>query len=390
MNKRALILVFLFALVFTGCTVEENRVNPVRDSILFEGEEPDFLPPTPVQQMKDKRKQRLEKRIKGIYVSGYTAGNPKRMDTILQLLQATELNAVVIDMKADNGNVTYSSRALEHYGMKQQGSPVIPQVQSLLKGLEKNGVYTIARIVTFKDPVTSRAYPSSSIKTKTGALWQDRKNNTWLNPFRESAWDIPLAIAREAATFGFDEIQFDYVRFPENAAALEKEADLSNPHGWSKSEAISRFLQRARKELKPYGVVVSADVFGLTTSVRDDMGIGQNWKVLAPGVDIICPMIYPSHYSNGIYGLPHPDLKPGALVKKALSDGLDKNRRLQSQGLKPARIRPWFQAFTATWIQPHQTYGKRQIEEQIHAARSLGISEYLLWNPSSRYPDLAG
>src|SRR5690606_357819 len=142
-------------------------------------------------------------------------------------------------------------------------------------------------------------------------------------------------------------------------------------------------------QIRSLGAYTSADVFGLTTTSKDDMGIGQQWEKIAPVIDYISPMVYPSHYSNGMYGIRHPDLSPYAVVSKASKDAISKNKALSAQvetsGSEPARIRPWLQAFTATWVKPHKRYGKKEIDEQIKAAKEHGIDEYMLWNPHCRY-----
>jgi hypothetical protein len=166
---------------------------------------------------------------------------------------------------------------------------------------------------------------------------------------------------------------------------IDREVEYQNPNNWSKTTAIAQFLSQAKKELNEKGVFVSADVFGLTPSVSDDMGIGQKWSELASEIDVISPMIYPSHYGSGVFGVEHPDLQPYRIVRQALSDSLDKNDQLLKEGKQPAAVRPWLQDFTAAWVKPHQPYGKEEVLSQIQAAKELGIEEYLLWNSSCTY-----
>ncbi|MCL4425023.1 MAG: putative glycoside hydrolase [Firmicutes bacterium] len=312
--------------------------------------------------------------VKGIYLTAWTAGSPERMGQILRLLDETDLNAVVIDVKDQSGYVLYPSR-LE--AVREAGAlkVKIQDLKGLLERLKEKGIYPIARLVVFDDPVLARARPELAIRNHAGTPWADGNGFYWTNPYNEEVWDYNLAIAREVAELGFREIQFDYVRFPDNAERVAREAVLENPAGLSRVEAITFFLRQARAQLGPRGVYVSADVFGLTTSSSDDMGIGQDFRAMAQVVDYISPMIYPSHYYNpGIYGLPDPEADPYNLVRRALEDA-----RRKAAGTR-AIIRPYLQDFSLK-----HKYGRSEIEAQIRAAHEQGIKEWILWNASNHY-----
>lgn len=321
--------------------------------------------------------------VRGIYVSGPVAGSAKHMNRLIRLADQTEINAMVIDVKNDAGQITYDSKVplADHIGADRRRT--IRDIETLLHRLRRHRIYTIARVVAFKDPHLAAHHPQLAMRRKTGGIWKERGGAIWVDPYHREAQQYVIDIAKEAARIGFDEIQFDYVRFPDNGAKVDREVRFHNPDNLTKAEAIEQFLRDASDELKPLGVAVSADVFGLTTTAQGDMGIGQAWDLLADEVDVLSPMIYPSHYAAGNYGLKHPDLHPKEVVKRALADALRKNNALQSE--KKAEIRPWLQAFTATWIDPHQKYGKKQIQAQIEAAAELGIRQYLLWNPKCEY-----
>lgn len=330
--------------------------------------------------------------VKGIYVSGHAAASKTKMEALIKLLDQTELNAVVLDIKNDFGRITYDSNVPLARETGADAKPLIRDVTGLLERLKRKNIYVIGRIVAFKDPHLAKARADLALQRKDGSgIWRDQKGAGWLDPYVEEAVQYNLALAKEAAKFGFDEIQFDYVRFPDNGLRADAEIRYRNRGGIGKAEQIGRFLDAARRELHPLGVPVSADVFGLTTTARDDLGIGQEWERIAASADIICPMVYPSHYATGSYGIRHPDLHPGAVVAKAIKDGLARNARMDGQSAaagRPAAIRPWLQAFTAKWLKPHKVYGKAEIEAQIEAARSLGIESYLLWDPACRYAPL--
>jgi len=313
--------------------------------------------------------------VRGIYVSS-DAARSGRMESLIRLVRTTELNAMVIDV---NGAMTIR--------------PGAPQAQTtagfrrLVNRLKGENVYLIARVVTFKDPKMVQAAPALALRRKDGSIWRDPKGEAWLEPFRREAWAYPIALAEEAARIGFDEVQFDYVRFPENRDRVDREVAFRNPEHWSRNEAVGRFLQEATRRVHRAGAVVSADVFGVVASSRADVGIGQSWRTIASTVDVISPMVYPSHYAAGMWGIRHPDLMPGAVVARALQDAGRNNRRLRAQGLPAAQVRPWLQSFTAVWVHPHQRYGTAQIREQIRAAQKEGLNSYLLWNASCRYPN---
>ncbi|MFC5700646.1 putative glycoside hydrolase [Cohnella faecalis] len=333
-------------------------------------------PPAPVFQP-------LGQPVRAVYVSSFAALSG-RMDKLIELVNETELNALVIDVNS-GARLTGLSRPAgsQSYPMAQTRS--VSSMSRLVKKLKENHIYLIARIVTFKDAALADSNPRWAIRSKEGKVWKDRGGNAWIDPFREEAWAYPIALAEQASSMGFDEVQFDYVRFPENGSKVDREVQYANKHGWSKSEAISRFLRAATDKVHAKGAKISADVFGLVTSTAD-MGIGQRWGAISSEVDVISPMIYPSHYSNGMWGIRHPDLTPGLVVSRALADATRENAKLLSAGKHAARVRPWLQGFTAGWVRPHQTYGKDQIQEQIRAARKAGYSSYMLWNSASRYP----
>jgi hypothetical protein len=323
-------------------------------------------------------------KVKGIYVSGWIAGSSK-MEKLMKIADQTDINSMVIDVKNDSGEITYDSNVSLVNDFQSDRRKMIPNMRYLIKKLKDKNIYTIARIVVFKDPYFAGKNPQLAMHYKSGKLWRDKRGVLWVDPYQKKVWDYNVDIAKEAVDMGFDEIQFDYVRFPENGKKIDQEVQFYQAGGISKSQIISDFLTAATRELRKKGAHVSADVFGLTTSTSDDMGIGQDWNQITQVVDYISPMVYPSHYSSGMYGITHPDLEPYQIVKKALEDGKEKNLKLTKAKKPAAVIRPWIQSFTARWIHPHQTYNHAEIKLQIKAAHEQGIDEYLLWNPKCEY-----
>jgi hypothetical protein len=195
-------------------------------------------------------------------------------------------------------------------------------------------------------------------------------------------WDYNVTVAEEAARLGFNEIQFDYVRFPaSNGGKLDASLDYRNPEGETKSEAIQKFLVYAHERLSPLGVYVAADVFGWAASSTDDVGIGQHWEAVSNVVDYLCAMMYPSHYGPGNYGYAVPDAAPYGVIDKGIKDSMARNQNIET----PGALRPWIQDFTATWVKGHIRYGAAELRAQIDALKANGVEEYLLWNAGNSY-----
>ncbi|MDQ0903033.1 MULTISPECIES: putative glycoside hydrolase [unclassified Paenibacillus] len=321
--------------------------------------------------------------VKGIYVSAWSAvGN--KFEQLVDLVDQTDLNAMVIDVKNDSGQVTYPSAIPLVNEIGANSHVIIRDLKAKLLRLKEKHIYTIARVVVFKDPYLSMKKSNYAMMTQAGNVWKDSKGTAWVDPYKEEVWDYNIQVAKEAALLGFDEIQFDYVRFPENGKKVDQEVKFDNPNKWTKAQVIENFLKKAKEQIGER-TYLSADVFGLTTSSDNDMGIGQDWSMISKQVHYISPMLYPSHYSSGVYGIKNPDLQPYAVIRKAISDANGKNQLLLKSDSQIAEIRPWYQDFTATWVKPHKKYGAIDVMEQIKAAREQGVEQFLLWNSSSTY-----
>jgi len=240
--------------------------------------------------------------------------------------------------------------------------------------LNSLGIYTIARVVVFKDPILPDHMKEWAIKRNDGSIWLDRKRIAWVDPSNENVWDYNIEMAKEAAKLGFREIQFDYVRFPTDGNTSEIHYDFSEHT--TKKDIINSFLLKAKQELEPYNVYLAADVFGLTTSTRDDMRIGQQFEEIAAIVDYICPMMYPSHYAKGSYGLADPDRSPYETVYKGLLDAQKKIADLEN----PAIIRPWLQDFSL-----QSRYTEKEVLLQRKAVYDSDLIEWIFWNAGNRY-----
>lgn len=320
-------------------------------------------------------------KVKGIYVTGPMAGS-SGMDSLITLVDETELNAMVIDVKNDDGNITWKP---ESGSAAEIGACInyISDMQGLMVKLKEHHIYTIARIVCFKDPYLAAARPDLALKKPDGTLVTDANGLAFVNPYREETWDYLVETALTASEMGFDEIQFDYVRFPigADADAADYGVDLQTD---TKEEAITGFLSYAAEKLGEKGIVFGADVFGtIIGSETDAERVGQNYKAIGGIVDVLSPMVYPSHYANGVFGLEVPDAEPYETVLRALQGS---DLELQAVGEeKRAVVRPWLQSFTASWVPGHISYEGEEIRQQIQAVYDAGYEEWILWNASNRY-----
>ena len=321
--------------------------------------------------------------VRGIYLTIYSVSSDKKLNELIALTKRTPINAFVIDVKDDGGQLLFKTEAEKTYLGENRKNYPIKDIEKLMKKLKDNNIYTIARIVSFKDPRYAKKNPDKAIiKLADGKPYTNSDGVIWVSAHDRNLWEYNVAVAKEAAKAGFNEIQFDYVRFPaSNGGKLDKQLNYRNTNGESKPETIAKYLKYARKELSPLGVYIAADVYGQVGSSSDDMGLGQHWEVIANEVDFICPMAYPSHYGKGVYGLSVPDANPYTTIYRSTLDGVNRNNNIDY----PANVRPWLQAFTAKWVKGHINYGKNEIDAQVKALKDLGIDEYLLWSPSNRY-----
>ncbi|PYM76820.1 MAG: GTP-binding protein [Candidatus Rokuibacteriota bacterium] len=316
--------------------------------------------------------------VKAAYLTYFGIGDKGIRGRVLDLAARTELNAVVIDVKGDRGWIVYRTEVPEALAVGAQGPATLKDFDGLMADLKSRGIYTIARIVTFKDNVLANGRPDLAIiDTRTGRPWIDNEKLAWVDPFREEVWRYNVAIAREAASKGFDEIQFDYVRFPTDGKLGA--AKYSSPNNkTTRLPAIAGFLGKARRELGPLGVFVAADVFGYTAFNDNDTDIGQRIEELAPHLDYLCPMVYPSGYHVGIPGFRNPVQNPYEVVRESVR--LIQHRASQHR----VRVRPWLQDFK-DYAFDRRIFGVTEVRAQIKGADDAGAVGWMLWNPRNDY-----
>lgn len=313
-------------------------------------------------------------RPKALYLSFYGIGDKGLRQAAVDLIARTELNALVVDVKGDRGMIPYASAVALAGEVGAQRITTVRDIRALVDNLHQQGIYLIARIVVFKDDPLATARPALAVKTRDGALWRDREGLAWVDPYRQEVWAYNLDIAAEAAANGFDEIQFDYVRFPDSEGlAFAQANNEANRVG-----AINGFLAAARQRLAPYNVFVAADIFGYVCWNLNDTFIGQKLEALAPLLDYLSPMLYPSGFRFGIPGYADPVAHVREIVTLSLK------RAGERSGLPPVHFRPWLQAFR-DYAFDRRVFGGEEIRQQIDAAERFGSGGWMLWNPHNHY-----
>jgi hypothetical protein len=304
---------------------------------------------------------------KGIYLSANAASDEGLLNGIIDLVNTTELNTVVLDIK--EGYVWYDSQVPF---FKDAGAvDPIYDVDAVVQTLHDNGIYVIGRLVVFNDPIVAEAYPELAIGDDNGGLWTGSDGNPWVNPFYEELWQANIDLAVEAAGHGFDEIQYDYVRFPSDGDLST--ADFNHEYAMSdRVAAISDFLELSLPQVHAAGAWQSADVFGIVALYDDDQGIGQYLRDIYQHVDFVCPMVYPSHFDAGSIDVGgEPNDYPADVIAISMAMSLDK------MDGEAGKLRPWLQDFTISGMTP---YGPEEVRAQIDAAEEAGVEGWLLWN----------
>ena len=320
--------------------------------------------------------------VKGIYITSWTASSKNLRNVLVKLIDDTELNTIVIDIKDYSGKIIFpiNSPALKSFGSEEVR---VKDLQSFLETLHEKGIYVIGRIAVFQDAYFVKYRPDLAVKTKTGeTVWKDRKGISWIDPGSREYWDYIVLLTKEARKIGFDEINFDYIRFP-------SDGDMKNifyPFSSTTPRhlVMKSFFKYLNKELKNQTtttpnseVKISADLFGMVTTAQDDMGIGQILEDAFPYFDYVMPMVYPSHYPPAFEGFKDPEAHPYETVYSALGDAI---KRANLSSTTPNKIRPWLQDFGLK-----MSYGPTEVRAQIKATNDVGLTSWILWSPSNRY-----
>ncbi|HVM69859.1 MAG TPA: putative glycoside hydrolase [Gaiellaceae bacterium] len=360
-RRRALVALLLtpVAIVALGAQVVRGDRAPVGAATTDASAPASARGPQPVP---------LPDEVRGVHVTMGLASLPGKLDEYLAL-QSEGLNTIQLDVKDENGEVGFIPSAVPLATEVGAARPYY-RPREVARLLEERGIYLIGRVVVFEDPRLAEGAPELALKNPDGSVWRNHEGLGWTNPYDRRVWDYNVSLAEVAARAGFDEIQFDYVRFPTDGdvESIVFPGRTAKEPGW----VIAEFVHYAAQRLRPLGVRVSADVFGLAAT--RDLGIGQIPRRLAKHLDALYPMVYPSHYGPGEFGLADPNAAPGETVAYSLS-----HFRRELRGTD-AKLIPWLQDFSHG-----RTYGLDEVREQIQAARKLGARGYLLWNPVGVY-----
>jgi hypothetical protein len=312
------------------------------------------------------------KYVRGIYLTAWSAGSKKKMANTFAMMKRTELNSVVIDIRDDG--IMYWKTGIPL--AKESGAErvAVLKPERVMASLKEAGVYPIARIACFRDAFVPKKMPLRAVNLAKGGIWKDRSGHTWLDPYNKKNWEYLAQTVDFALDLGFPEVQLDYVRFPSEGKADTQVFPAKKGYGDGKAkpeDVIAEFAKFIGKRVRDRGGVYSADIFGIISSGKGDQGIGQELEKVAEPFDLVCPMVYPSHFAKGEYGIKDPSTQPYAIVKKSLADY---KKRIPNKS-----IRPWLQDFFG--------YTASSVKAQIKAAKELGYEEYLLWNAGNRYTE---
>ena len=329
------------------------------------------LPPAPLVPTPDP--------LRGLYVNRWAALGQK-MWQLIDVARTTEVNALVIDVKDDRGFVLYRSRVplAREIGADTNMPMRMERVRAILDTMRAHGIYPIARIVVAKDPLLAEKRSAWAIRRRDDPAqpWLDKNGRPWLDAHQRGVWQYAVDLAAEAVDLGFSEVQFDYVRFPDEKR-LVREAVFPLAAGRPRAAVIRDQLGFAREALRATGVPFTIDVFGLTATDTTDMGIGQKWEQFVDRADAVLPMSYPSHYAPGTYKLANPNARPYETIDHTLKDVARRSGKVPGA----ARIIPWYQDFTLG--PPH--YYAPEVRAQIRAGYDNGVKSWVLWNPRSVY-----
>lgn len=402
LSKTLLVVILVLSFIFSLAACKNNDVavnNPLTTGAGVEetpnsdgtggntqATEPAVEPspvPSPVEVTKPVEK---DVKVRALYLTGWTVGSDDRVKHYVELAKNTEINSYVIDIKDDDGYVGYESNVPTVREMKAWKKKY--DVDKVIKEFHDNDIHIVGRLVCFKDPVLSSKKPELAVKNVNGGIWRDNHKLSWLDPYNRDSWPYIIEIAKEAVSKGFDEIQFDYIRFPNDG---NKKAMSFTKSDLKKYEVINEFISYARKELPD--AVLSADVFGIILeSPEDTEGIGQYLELVGKELDYISPMVYPSHYAvgqkvNGVQFM-KPDMDPYGVVYQSMLKCKDRLSKVEDYR---AGVRPYLQDFTASWLGKgyYQSYGPEQVRQQIKAVYDAGYEEWIFWDANNTYSEAA-
>jgi hypothetical protein len=340
--------------------------------------------------------------VKGIYMSQCVVGTKDFRESLVKIADTTEVNSIIIDIKDYTGKLSYKPEdpSLQEYVSDACGALATGSMKEFIEYLHSKNIYVIGRITVFQDPYYSKLHPEAALKSKsTGGVWKDKKGLAFLDPGSQQARDHVIAIAKDAHSIGFDEINFDYIRFPSDGNVSDIQLPAS-ALGSSKPEVLEDFWIYLHEKMTAAGITSSADLFGMTTTNYDDLGIGQVLERSLPYFDYVMPMVYPSHYPKGFNGWSNPNLVVYDLIHYVMRRGVERTVATSSpieifgseyiassspamytkESYSPSKLRTWIQDFDYGG-----DYGPKEVRAQIQASMDVGVDSWIIWSPSNRY-----
>jgi len=312
--------------------------------------------------------------VRAIYMSSWVAGTPTIREKVLDFVNSSEANSVIIDIKDYTGKIAFAvdDPVLNKYESVEKR---IRDIRELIDYLHGQHIYIIGRVAVFQDPHMAKKLPALAVQNKNGGIWRDRKGLAFIDPGAKEYWDYTVRVARVSEKVGFDEINFDYIRYPSDGQL----ALATYPHTGArlKPDVMEEFFKYLRSELSTLGVPISADIFGLATSADDDLGIGQVLERIVPHFDYISPMTYPSHYDPGFEGIKNPVAHPYEVMSLSVTRAIE---RMRAIGQDPKKLRPWIQDFDLG-----ANYGVVEVKAQKKAIYDSGLDSWMAWDPSNKY-----
>ena len=312
-------------------------------------------------------------KVKALYLTFWGASNnSKTLKKILDIIEKTEVNAVVVDVKNEYGATSFYTKFQQANSYGAHKNRTNRNIQKFIKTMKDRDIYTIARIVTFKDELQAANNPDYAIKRDdNGSIWRNHDNMAWVDPFDVRSHNYTISIAEEAAKVGFDEINFDYIRFPAKSGLRFAKKNTQE----NRIKTLGEFLDEAQDRLRKYGVFISVDTYGNICWSKDDNGIGQTVTGLAAHADYLAPMLYPSGFSSGSFYFKYPAEHPYAVIYRSIKNIKDR--------IDTKRVRPWLQYFK-DYTHKRRPYKKFEVQEQIRAADNIKTNGWMMWSPSSK------
>lgn len=380
-HKTGTAIIFIFVAVglyFAVPYVFANRYNSVNFTEQKQASE-EYVVEVPAEEKKIAHIETPEK-VKGLYISSWVAGTTDFRDSVIEIIDTTEINTVVIDVKDSTGRISFATNDpyLTEIGASENR---IRDVDALIELLHSKGIYVIARIAVFQDPYIVKQWPSEAVKKSSdkNVAWGDRKGMHWIDAGSKKVWDYTVAVGNEAYNRGFDELNFDYIRFPSDGNMKDIYYPISGTQ--VKADVMRSFFEYLNSSFEEKNIPISADIFGMTTTNTDDLNIGQIFEDAVRNFDYVSPMVYPSHYPATWNGFANPAANPYEVIKISMKGAVDRTAVI---GEDINKLRPWLQDFNLG-----ATYTPGMVREQIDATEELGIDSWLLWDPANTYTKAA-